>query len=74
MINAHPGLYTDLYEYTAFEKFAETTPGKIILLVDTYDTLGSGVPNVIKLAKKLKELLHLKEEKTKEIKRCITNK
>ena len=52
---AHSWIQSFENEYTAFEKFAETTPGKIILLVDTYDTLRSGVPNVIKLAKKLKK-------------------
>ncbi len=52
---AHSWIQSFENEYTAFEKFAETAPGKIILLVDTYDTLRSGVPNVIKLARKLKK-------------------
>ncbi|MFZ7119472.1 MAG: nicotinate phosphoribosyltransferase [Eubacteriaceae bacterium] len=42
-------------EYEAFEKFAIHNPGNIILLVDTYNTLESGVPNAIKLFKKLKD-------------------
>jgi nicotinate phosphoribosyltransferase len=52
---AHSWIQSFENEYTAFEKFAETAPGKIILLVDTYDTLKSGVPNAIKLARKLKK-------------------
>ncbi|MCL4159812.1 UNVERIFIED_CONTAM: hypothetical protein GTU68_013874, partial [Idotea baltica] len=41
-------------EYLAFEEFAKVHNGKIVLLVDTYDTLKSGIPNVIKLANSLK--------------------
>lgn len=42
-------------EYDAFEKFAEQNPDNVIVLVDTYDTLNSGIPNAIKLFKKLKK-------------------
>lgn len=42
-------------EYTAFLRFAELYPENTILLVDTYDTLHSGIPNAIKLAKDLKK-------------------
>ena len=42
-------------EYLAFEKFAVYNPGNVTLLVDTYNTLESGVPNALKLFKKLKE-------------------
>lgn len=38
-------------EYEAFERYARALPGQVTLLVDTYDTLGSGVPNAIKVAK-----------------------
>jgi nicotinate phosphoribosyltransferase len=41
-------------EYTAFRKFAELYPENTILLVDTYDTLHSGLPNAIKVAEDLK--------------------
>jgi nicotinate phosphoribosyltransferase len=34
-------------ELTAFRKFAEIYPSDGILLVDTYDTLSSGVPNAV---------------------------
>lgn len=41
-------------EYEAFERFAEYNPSSLILLVDTYDTLKSGLPNAIKLFDLLK--------------------
>jgi len=37
-------------EYDAFKAYANTYPNNCILLVDTYDTLKSGVPNAIKIA------------------------
>ena len=37
-------------EYEAFKTYALTYPDDCILLVDTYDTLKSGVPNAIKIA------------------------
>jgi nicotinate phosphoribosyltransferase len=42
-------------EYTAFKKYAELYPNACILLVDTYDTLKSGVPNAIRVFKEMKE-------------------
>ncbi len=42
-------------EYEAFARFAEYNPSSLILLVDTYDTLKSGLPNAIKLFDLLKE-------------------
>lgn len=42
-------------ELEAFRKFAENWPSKCVLLVDTYDTLGSGVPNAIKTAKEMEK-------------------
>ncbi len=41
-------------EYEAFEKFSVYNPDNLTLLVDTYNTLESGMPNAIKLFKKLK--------------------
>lgn len=38
-------------EYDAFLNFAKTYPNNCVLLIDTYDTLRSGVPNAIKVAK-----------------------
>lgn len=38
-------------EYEAFLRYAKTFPNNTLLLVDTYDTLKSGVPNAIRVAK-----------------------
>lgn len=45
--------YVQLFdsEYEAFTVFAKHNPDNAIFLVDTYDTLTSGVPNAIKVAK-----------------------
>ncbi|MCH4165594.1 MAG: nicotinate phosphoribosyltransferase [Lentilactobacillus diolivorans] len=45
-------------ELTAFEKWAEVYPDNASLLVDTYDVLKSGVPNAIKVFRKLKQAGH----------------
>ena len=45
-------------ELEAFEKYAEIYPDNCLLLVDTYDTLKSGVPNAIKVFDKLKAQEH----------------
>lgn len=42
-------------ELEAFEHYAKLYPTKCILLVDTYDTLRSGVPNAIKVFEKLRK-------------------
>jgi len=42
-------------ELTAFKEFAKRYPNMCILLVDTYDTLKSGVPNAIKTFDYMKE-------------------
>ncbi len=42
-------------EIEAFRAYAEENKDNIILLVDTYNTLQSGVPNAIKVAKELRE-------------------
>ena len=41
-------------EYDAFEAYAKVYPDSCLLLVDTYDTLKSGVPNAIRVFNKLK--------------------
>ena len=38
-------------EYDAFLAYAKTYPYNSVFLVDTYSTLGSGIPNAIKVAK-----------------------
>ena len=40
-------------EYEAFKAYAASYPDNCLLLVDTYDTLRSGVPNAIKVFKEL---------------------
>lgn len=38
-------------EYESFLKYAKSNPDNCVFLVDTYDTLKSGIPNAIKVAK-----------------------
>ncbi len=42
-------------EYTAFKTYAEMYPQACTLLVDTYDTLKSGVPNAIRVFQEMKD-------------------
>lgn len=41
-------------ELTAFRDFAQSHPNNTILLIDTYDTLKSGLPNAIKVGQEMK--------------------
>jgi nicotinate phosphoribosyltransferase len=50
---AHSWVQSFKNELTAFRAFAEFFPDSCILLVDTYDTLKSGVPNAIKVGKEM---------------------
>jgi len=45
-------------ELTAFRDFAEGRPDNCVFLVDTYDTLRSGVPNAIIVAKEMEKRGH----------------
>jgi nicotinate phosphoribosyltransferase len=45
---AHSFIESHGDEFQAFIKFVEANPERAILLVDTYDTLRSGVPNAVK--------------------------
>lgn len=45
-------------EYTAFKNYAKMYPDNCTLLVDTYDTLKSGVPNAIRVFREFKESGH----------------
>ncbi len=42
-------------EREAFDKYADLYPDKTVLLIDTYDTLGSGIENAIAVGTRLKE-------------------
>ncbi len=42
-------------ELTAFRHFAQQRPHDCVLLVDTYDTLKTGVPNAIKVGKEMEK-------------------
>lgn len=52
---AHSWVMSFDNEYTAFDKFAQVYPNNTILLIDTYNTLKSGIRNAIKIFKKLKK-------------------
>lgn len=52
--HAHSWVMSFPDELSAFRKYAELYPDACLLLVDTYDTLGSGVPNAIKVFDELK--------------------
>jgi len=49
--HAHSWVQGHDTEESAFQRYAEALPDHVTLLVDTYDTLKSGVPNAIKIAK-----------------------
>lgn len=55
---AHSFIQSYEDELQAFRDFAESHPENTILLVDTYDTLRSGLPNAIKVAKEMEERGH----------------
>jgi len=42
-------------EYEAFKSYSENYPDAAVLLVDTYDVIHSGIPNVIRVAKEVLE-------------------
>lgn len=53
--HAHSWIMSFDDELTAFRKYAELYPQSTMLLVDTYDTLHSGVPNAIKVFTELRD-------------------
>ena len=52
--HAHSWIMSFPDEYTAFKTYAKMYPTACTLLVDTYDTLKSGVPNAIRVFDELK--------------------
>ena len=53
--HAHSWIMSFPDEYTAFKKYSELYPNACCLLVDTYDTLKSGVPNAIRVFTEMRE-------------------
>ncbi len=53
--HAHSWIMSFGDEVTAFRKYAELYPQNTTLLVDTYDTLRSGVPHAIQVFKELRQ-------------------
>ena len=53
--HAHSWIMSFPDEYTAFKTYASLYPDACMLLVDTYDTLKSGVPNAIRVFKELRD-------------------
>jgi nicotinate phosphoribosyltransferase len=56
--HAHSWIMSFPDEYTAFKTYGEMYPHACILLVDTYDTLKSGVPNAIRVFTELRAAGH----------------
>ena len=56
--HAHSWVMSFPDELTAFRAYAECFPESTILLVDTYDTLKSGLPNALIVARELRERGH----------------
>ena len=56
--HAHSWVMSFPDEITAFRKYAEMFPTSCLLLVDTYDTLKSGVPNAIAVFNELRAAGH----------------
>ena len=53
--HAHSWVQSFDSELEAFRAYAKTYPAKTMLLLDTYDTLGSGIVNAITVFKELRE-------------------
>jgi len=56
--HAHSWIMSFPDELTAFRRYAESFPDACILLIDTYDTLESGLPNALVVAAELRARGH----------------
>jgi nicotinate phosphoribosyltransferase len=56
--HAHSWIQSFSSELDAFRAYARSFPDECILLVDTYDTLKSGIPNAIHVAEELEQQGH----------------
>lgn len=52
--HAHSWIMSFPDEYTAFKAYSEIYPNACLLLVDTYDTLKSGIPNAIRVFQEMR--------------------
>ncbi len=55
---AHSWIMAFGSEREAFQKYAEAYPDATVLLIDTYDTLGSGIENAIEVGQRLRDAGH----------------
>ena len=53
--HAHSWIMSFPDEYTAFKEYAKLYPDACTLLVDTYDTLKSGIPNAIRVFREMRD-------------------
>jgi nicotinate phosphoribosyltransferase len=53
--HAHSWIMSFDSELEAFQQYSAVYPDKSILLVDTYDSISSGIPNAIRVAKQLEQ-------------------
>lgn len=53
--HAHSWIMNFPDEYTAFKEYARLYPNACTLLVDTYDTLSSGIPNAIRVFTEMRQ-------------------
>lgn len=53
--HAHSWIMSFPDEYTAFKTYANLYPSACILLVDTYDTISSGIPNAIRVFTEMRD-------------------
>lgn len=53
--HAHSWIMSFPDEYTAFKTYADLYPSACLLLVDTYDTLKSGIPNAIRVFTEMRD-------------------
>ena len=56
--HAHSWIMAFPDELTAFRRYAEVFPDRCVLLIDTYDTLKSGLPNALSVAGELRARGH----------------
>lgn len=56
--HAHSWIMAFPDELTAFRRYAEVFPDRCVLLIDTYDTIKSGLPNALIVAAELKARGH----------------